>query len=88
MRQLLAWCARTVTDKQWKLGRENIMDSKATTTATRIQDALIMRLSNGQINTSWYRRPVSLVIDWNGRVRLNFLNALNLAAYATGWRYR
>ncbi|KAH8548419.1 Mis12-Mtw1 protein family-domain-containing protein [Umbelopsis sp. PMI_123] len=59
MLQLLAWCARTVTDKQWKLGRENIMDSKATTTATRIQDALIMRLLNGQINTSWYRRPLT-----------------------------
>jgi Mis12-Mtw1 protein family len=60
MRQVLAWCARNVADKQWKLGREGVIDSKAATAATHIQDTLIKSLMNGQINTSWYHRPVRL----------------------------
>jgi hypothetical protein len=60
MRQVLAWCARSVTDKQWNLGREGIIDSKAATAATHIQETLIKKLLNGQVNTSWYHRPVRL----------------------------
>lgn len=60
MRQVLAWCARNVTDKQWKLGKEGVIDSKAATAATHIQETLIKKLLNGQVNTSWYHRPVRI----------------------------
>ncbi|GAB5588864.1 hypothetical protein Unana1_03764 [Umbelopsis nana] len=58
MRQVLAWCARTVSDKQWKLGRDGVISGKAASAATHIQDQLIKKLLNGQINTSWYHRPL------------------------------
>ncbi|KAG2172635.1 hypothetical protein INT44_002650 [Umbelopsis vinacea] len=59
IRQVLAWCARNVTDRQGKMGREGVIDSKAAAAATHIQDTLIKSLLNGQINTSWYHRPVA-----------------------------
>lgn len=59
MRQVLAWCARTVSDKQWKLGQDGVFNSKPVSMAMHIQEQLIKSLLNGQINTSWYHRPVS-----------------------------